>query len=92
MERKGHFTLQKANVGSRDLSAAKFDRDRLGIVADGLVAAAVASSPTSATGIFLLLWFVALFPTLDDSAPRDASYSRSRAALPWRYGSWAASA
>jgi hypothetical protein len=50
--------LQHVNVGSHGLPAVKLDRAQLGIVADGLAAAAVASLlwSTSATGIFLALW------------------------------------
>src|SRR5258708_28233235 len=48
-------------------AATAFDRNRLARVADGAAAAVAASLPwsTSATGILVAVWFVALLSTLD---------------------------
>ena len=45
----------------------RFDRARLARIADGLAVAVAVSLPwsTSATGILVVLWLLALIPTLD---------------------------
>lgn len=57
------------NAGSR---LARFDRNRLLPVADGLAVAVAVSLPwsTSATEILVWAWFVAFIPTLDPAALR----------------------
>jgi O-antigen ligase len=54
------------------LTATVFDRARLARAADGLAVAVVASMPwsTSATSVLIVLWLVALVPTLDWTAVR----------------------
>ena len=54
------------------LTATLFDRARLARAADGLAVAAVASMPwsTSATSALIVLWLVAVVPTLDWPAVR----------------------
>ena len=50
----------------------RFDRETLQRLADGLAAAVAASLPwsTSATSILIVVWLIALFPTLDLNALR----------------------
>ena len=50
----------------------RFDRENLERIADGLAAAVAVSLPwsTSVTGILVVLWLIALFPTLDLNALR----------------------
>jgi O-antigen ligase len=50
----------------------RFDRENLERLADGLAAAVAVSLPwsTSATGILVVLWLIAFFPTLDLNALR----------------------
>src|SRR6266566_4137546 len=52
----------------------RFDRENLQRLADGLAAAVAVSLPwsTSATGILVVLWLIALFPTLDLNSLRRA--------------------
>src|SRR5260370_2439205 len=54
------------------LTATLFDRGRLARAADGLAVAVVVSLPwsTTATSILIVLWLVALVPTLDAAALR----------------------
>ena len=52
--------------------AARFDRSFFFRIADGLAVAMAVALPwsTSATGICIILWLVALLPTLDGAAIR----------------------
>jgi len=52
--------------------AKRFDRENLQRLADGLAAAVAVSLPwsTSATGILVVLWLIALFPTFDFNSLR----------------------
>lgn len=69
--------MQNADVASHRLPAMRLERDKLGIAADGLAAAAAAALPwsTSATGIFLALWLAAVLPTLDLASVRRELFS-----------------
>jgi O-antigen ligase len=57
---------------NRALSAIPANRVRLASIADGLVTAVAVSLPwsTSATGILVVLWLIALLPVLDPTAVR----------------------
>ncbi|HZD27784.1 MAG TPA: ligase, partial [Xanthobacteraceae bacterium] len=57
---------------NRALSATPANRVRLAPIADGLVTAVAVSLPwsTSATGILVVLWLIALLPVLDPAAVR----------------------
>jgi O-antigen ligase len=57
---------------NRALSAIPANRVRLASIADGLVTAIAVSLPwsTSATGILVVLWLIALLPVLDPAAVR----------------------
>jgi len=62
----------KIELVNRALAVKMLDRERLSVVADGMAAAVVVSLPwsTSATSILLVLWLIALVPTLDLAAVR----------------------
>ena len=60
------------NLETQAVIGAASARARLAPIADGLVAAVAVSLPwsTSATGILIVLWLIALVPTLDAAAVR----------------------
>jgi O-antigen ligase len=65
------ITMSERNLGS-ELAAGGVRAPRLGQVADGLVIAVAVSLPwsTSATSILIVLWLIAVVPTLDVASLR----------------------
>src|SRR6266487_4885778 len=70
------ITLKMTDMSERSLESAVVKQPvrapRLGQIADGLVTAVAVSLPwsTSATGILIVLWLIALVPTLDAASVR----------------------
>jgi O-antigen ligase len=66
------MTMSARNLESAVMIADAGVRERVARIADGLVAAAAVSLPwsTSATSILIVLWLIALVPTLDAASVR----------------------
>ena len=61
-----------SDMANRTWAGKMFDRERLAPFADGLAVALAVSLPwsTSATGILVVLWLIAVIPTLDVASLR----------------------
>jgi O-antigen ligase len=72
MEMTAKMTMSVRNFESTAMIGDVRARARLARIADGLVAAIAVSLPwsTSATGILVVLWLIALVPTLDPASVR----------------------
>jgi O-antigen ligase len=72
MEMTAKMTMSVRNLESTAMIGDVHTRARLARVADGLAAAIAVSLPwsTSATGILVVLWLIALVPTLDPASVR----------------------
>lgn len=92
----------KAAFTSPTIAGRSLYRERLVVAADGLAAAVVVSLPwsTTATGILVALWLLALIPTLDATAVRRelqrpagympvAFWAVAAAGMLWSDASWA---
>ena len=83
--------MPQRNLESNAMAAVR--APRLGQIADGLAAAVAVSLPwsTSATSILIVLWIMAVVPTLDVASVRREVMSPA-GGLPVRYGRSARSA